>query len=507
MTINDWRLRWISNFSNVTGSWHRARMKHTVICIVAVATLTACSATPDRPDAVAQQAPAKASAQADPTPPPVDVSPRVREVSSQIIDAAMQDETAWPLLDELCTDIGPRLAGSKNLDRALQWAQSHLQTAGHQNVKIEPVTVQHWERGTESAQMTAPYRKNLAMLGLGMSVGTPNSGVSGEVVVLRSKQELQQRAQDLRGKIVLWNVPMIADPQTGNPGYGGVVGYRVRGADMVAQHGAVAMLIRSLTSNSLYTPHTGTLNYQDRKKAIPAAAITVEDAQLIERLVSDGRTVEVKLKMGAKLLGDAQSGNVVGEIVGSDKPDEIVVIGGHIDAWDVGEGAHDNGAGVVISMVALDLLRRLDLKPRRTIRVVLWTNEENGLAGARAYARDHAEEKHVAAVESDSGGARVTGLGFAAGSAESSQAAADEFDEIAGIFEQLGVTKLAPGFAGADVGPLIEQGVLGIGLRHDVSKYFDTHHTHADTLEKVNREELKQGVAAMALLAWYLAER
>ena len=425
-----------------------------------------------------------------------------------IVDRAMNGPTtAWQLMDELCTDIGPRLSGSENLDRALQWAKVHMEKQGHENVRIEPVKVPAWHRGNESAVMTAPYDTNLAMLGLGMSVGTPPKGIEAEVVVLSSKEELEQRKGELAGKIVLWNVPMVPNPQTGDPGYGDAVGYRVKGADMVAKHGAVAMLIRSLASATLYTPHTGTLSYDDRSRAIPAAAITVEDADRIARLTKRGKTVKVRLKMDAKLNGEVDSGNVIGEIVGAEKPEEIVVIGGHIDSWDVGEGAHDNASGVAISMAALDLLREAFPRPRRTIRVVLWTNEENGLGGARAYARDHEAElsNHVAAVESDSGGARVVAIGLQSKEEAVALTATERFEPVAPVFTELAVTSIGPGRSGADLGPLVEKGVLGIGLRHDVTHYFDVHHTAADTLDKIDPDEIRQGVASMALLAWWLA--
>ncbi|MDD9946770.1 MAG: M20/M25/M40 family metallo-hydrolase, partial [Myxococcales bacterium] len=258
----------------------------------------------------------------------------------------------------------------------------------------------------------------------------------------------------------------------------------------------------------LSTPHTGTLRYDEDKPRIPAAAITVEDAAFIARLAGRGLPVEVRLTMEARDGGMVESGNVVAQLEGRERPQEIVVIGGHIDSWDVGQGAHDNGSGVVIAMEALNLLRRLGLAPRRTIRVVLWTNEENGLMGAKGYAKAHEEElpDHVAGIESDTGGARVVQLNVQHRDQAVADRARGRLSAIASLLQPLGANRVVPGSSGADLGPLRETGMVGIGLRHDVSHYFDIHHTEADTLDKVEASDLDQGVASLAITAYVLAD-
>lgn len=437
------------------------------------------------------------------------VEDEYRAVASQIIEASLGSGRAHGLLTELCDDIGARLSGSPSLDRALVWARDALREAGHAGVAIEKVMVPRWVRGQESLTLLAPRRRSMRLLGLGNSVGTPAEGVRAPVMVVDSMADLEQRRRQAKGKVVLFNVPMPAyDTETRDPGYGSVVGVRVQGASLAAAHGAVAALVRSLTATSLSTPHTGTLRYDEDKPRIPAAAITVEDAAFIARLAGRGLPVEVRLTMEARDGGMVESGNVVAQLEGRERPQEIVVIGGHIDSWDVGQGAHDNGSGVVIAMEALNLLRRLGLAPRRTIRVVLWTNEENGLMGAKGYAKAHEEElpDHVAGIESDTGGARVVQLNVQHRDQAVADRARGRLSAIASLLQPLGANRVVPGSSGADLGPLRETGMVGIGLRHDVSHYFDIHHTEADTLDKVEASDLDQGVASLAITAYVLAD-
>jgi carboxypeptidase Q len=342
----------------------------------------------------------------------------------------------------------------------------------------------------------------MQILGLGGTVATPRAGITADVVVVDDFAHLESMGSRVKGKIVLFNYPMRYDPETG-PGYGDAVEYRGDGPVRAAKQGAAAALVRSVTTRSLYTPHTGATRYEDGVKKIPAAAVTIEDAMLIARLAKAGERVRVKLVLSGKYLPDAKSGNVVGELRGRDKPEEIVVIGGHIDSWDVGQGAHDDGGGCVAMMQALTVLRKLGLVPRRTIRVVLFTNEENGLRGAIDYATQHAAElpNHVAAIESDSG--TFAPVGF---SVQASDAAVAQVTDIGALLAPLGATKFKAGFGGADLIPLARAGVPALGVDVDEKHYFDYHHTHADTLDKVLPGDLANNVAMIAVMAYVLAD-
>lgn len=422
---------------------------------------------------------------------------------------AQSGDGAWRKLVELCDDVGHRLSGSQGLERAVEWAVATLKADGHENVRAEPVKVPKWVRGRESATLVEPREHPIVMLGLGGSVGTPPEGITAEVVVVRDKKELDAVGDGARGKIVLFNFPMPPyDPEKG-PRYGETVTYRSNGAAWASEKGAVAALVRSVTAKSLRTPHTGAMNYGKAEVKIPTAAITIEDAELLARLVARGKKPVVRLVMEARTEPDADSANVVAELRGSELPDEIVIISGHLDSWDVGQGAHDDGAGCVIAMEALSVIRRLGLRPRRTIRVVLWTNEENGMAGVKTYLRDHASElsKHVAAMESDSGAFRPLGFNIDHADPVRLSAAADRLRRMLEAFgTTIEATDVRPGGSAPDVGHFKAHGVACLGLRVDESIYFDYHHTPADTLEKVDPAMLARGVAAMAVAAYFIAE-
>ncbi len=436
------------------------------------------------------------------------IAEQYKGVAKRIIDATLAGNDAYRKLEELCDDIGHRLAGSTQLERATQWAAFALREDGQEDVRLEPVTVVHWVRGNESLTMTQPRDVPLAMLGLGGSVGTPPEGISAVVATVRNEEELDALGEGARGKIVLFNhVMQPYDPEHGS-GYGQAVRYRGRGARMAAKYGAVACLVRSVTATSLRSPHTGGMGYGDAKVKIPAAAVSIEDAAMISRLQARGVPVVVTLKMEAKTLAPAQSANVIAELRGSTWPDQIVVIGGHLDSWDVGQGAHDDGGGCVTAMEAINVLRRLELIPKRTIRVVLFTNEEHGLSGGRQYAKDHEDElpKHVAAIESDGGTFRPIGYSVQCADEKRQQIAAEQMGDILSLLAPLGATDVVTGYSGADISPMRSAGVVLMGHRVDMSKYFDYHHTHADTLDKIDPEELSQNVAAMATVAYVLAD-
>jgi len=327
--------------------------------------------------------------------------------------------------------------------------------------------------------------------------------------VVTSEEALKSLGEGVKGKIVLFNHPMPPYCPERGSGYGTASRFRYHGARWAAEHGAVAALVRSATARSLRSPHTGGMSYGDATVRIPTAALSLEDAESIAGLTRLGVPVTVNLKMGAQTLPDAESANVIGELRGTTNPEEVVLISGHLDSWDAGHGAQDDGGPCVAVMEAINVLRRLDLRPRRTIRVVLWTNEENGLAGAKAYVKDHADElaKHVVAIEADSGVFKPQGYSIECADEARAKRAAEQMDAIlsvlSGTFPDL---KTSTGWSGADIGQMKSAGVVLMG--HDVegSTYFDYHHTHADTLDKVDPRELSENVAVLAAVAYILAD-
>jgi len=430
---------------------------------------------------------------------------RYRDAAEKIITAAHADRAAYQKLSHLTDRIGNRLSGSPALERAIAWAAQAMKEDGH-DVRTEPVMVPHWVRGAESAELTAPITRSLHVLGLGGSVGTPKAGITAPVVVVHNWDELDARREAVKGAIVLYDVAMPKWTEDKGSGYGETVQYRGAGPVRAAKYGAVAVLVRSVTAHSLRTPHTGATNYDKAVTKIPALAVTVEDSMLIARLAEQG-AVTIRLRVDDKTLPDAPSANVIGELRGREKPDEVVVIGGHIDSWDVGQGAHDDGAGAVTMMQALTTIRKLGLAPRRTIRVVLFTNEENGLAGGRTYAKDHAAElaNTVLAVESDSGGFAPRGFSVQA-TPEVVDRVRSRVADIASLLRAINATRVVAGHGGADIGPMAQGGVLLAGLDTDGRTYFDIHHTEADTLDKVDPQALADDVAAVATLAYVVAD-
>ncbi|MCR4341209.1 MAG: M28 family metallopeptidase [Gemmatimonadaceae bacterium] len=423
------------------------------------------------------------------------IADRYRATTDRIIAAALSDSAAYDRVALLTDKFGHRLSGSASLEQALDWIVDEMRRDGLANVRGEPVLVPRWVRGSESAELVEPRRVKLHMLGLGGSVATPPDGITAPVLVVTSFDELTARGDEARGKIVLFDVPFT--------NYGATVQYRSRGPVEAAKLGAVAVLIRSVASNSMQNPHTGATRYDTAVTRIPAAALGVEDAAMLHRMHARGERVVVTLKMEATTHPDAMSRNVVAELVGREKPEEIVVLGGHIDSWDVGQGAMDDAGGSVAAWEVLRVLKRLGLQPRRTIRVVLWTNEENGLRGATAYRDAHAAEipRHMLAMESDGGVFAPEGFSVA-GTAD----AVAMVTGLATLLESIGATRIAAGGAGADVGPLTAAGVPGLGLDVDGTRYFWYHHSEADTMDKLDPREVAQCVAAMAVMAYVVAE-
>lgn len=424
------------------------------------------------------------------------------DAAKKIAAHAKGKRSAWDRLAEMTDRFGARPSGSQALEQAIDWSVATMKADGLANVRREKVMVPHWVRGRETLSVVAPFARELTVLGLGGTVGTKGP-LRAKLVVVSDLDELDKRAADVKGKIVLINQVMPQyDHDRHDSGYGTAVRPRGEGAIRAAKHGAVAVLIRSVTATSLETPHTGAMRYEDGVKKIPAAALTHEGADLLARQAARG-PVELRLALGARTLPDAVSANAIAEIPGREKPEEVVVIGGHIDSWDVGTGASDDGAGCVMAMEAARMLTELKLVPKRTIRVVLFTNEEFGLRGAQAYFDAHGKEVHVAAIESDSGAGAPHGFGVAG----DDKAALAGVQRYAALFEPLGASAIAKGWGGADISPLTKAGVLSLSLQPDGSKYFDLHHSPADTVDKIDPDHIQRNAAAFALMAYVLAER
>jgi carboxypeptidase Q len=467
---------------------------------LALISLLVCASAFASQDPAPRQRPG-AEPQASPTPtplpPPTIQIDNYRAASARIIGAALTSNRAYARLAHLTDHIGHRLSGSKGLERAIEWSITEMKRDGLDNVRTEKVMVPHWVRGEESLEMLTPLPRKLTMLGLGNSIGTPVEGISAEAVVVRSFGELDRLGESVRGKIVVYNVAFTS--------YGATVAYRLQGASRAARYGAVAALVRSITPVSLQTPHTGAMQYDANQPKIPVAAITIEAAELLQRMNNRGDRPTLKLKMEAKFLPDAESANVIAELKGSEKPEEIVLISGHYDSWDVGQGAHDDGGGCIVAWEAARLLKEIGLRPRRTIRVVLYTNEENGLRGGNAYRDAHRAElaNHILAIESDSGVFRPEGFGLAATAPSQVRS---NLQEIAKLLSGIGADRIAASGGGADIGPIMREGVVGASLDVAGARYFDIHHTPADTLDKVDPKELALCVATVAVMAYTVAD-
>ncbi len=451
--------------------------------------------------------------------------------AAKILKAAETDEDGYEALTYLCYHVGKRLSGTPQLNTAVAWGADLMRKAGLQNVTVQPVMVPRWVRGSESGTMmtSGPGAVNrpLHMLGLGMSVGTPKEGITAPVVFVPSYAALDAMTpEQVKGKIVVYN--------PGWHGYGVNTQYRTYGASRAAAKGAVAMLVRSATGLAMQIPHTGTLVYDEKQPKIPAAAITVEDALMIERLCKEG-PVTVHLQMDAHMEADVEAGNVMGEIVGSEHPEQVVAIGGHIDSWDVGQGAQDDGSGIMAAYQAVTLIHKLGLKPKRTIRLVFWVNEENGDAGGRAYRKMIGEKigDQVAAIEMDGGAEKPLGIGYGSMSGprrprngasatgavvvpagppnlnampEDVKDSVAALQDIVSMLEPIGTDTVSAGGGGTDIEPLTADGVPGLSPRTIGEHYFDWHHTEADTLDKVDPVEFRKNAAMLSVVTYVLAD-
>lgn len=404
---------------------------------------------------------------------------------------------------ELTDYAGPRLAGSPGDALARTWALEKMKKIGLANVREEAALVTHWERGPISVEMTAPVKKALAAAALGGSIATPPEGITAPVVRVASIEALEALPDDaVRGKIVFFDKPMQRT-RDGFESYGKTVDVRGRGAIAAAKKGGVASLIRSVATSNARFPHTGAMRYADGVTKVPAAALAIPDADELARWFARGETPVVKLVLAATTHPDTNSGNIVGEVRGSTLPDEIVLIGAHLDSWDLGPGAVDDAAGVGVVLEVGRLL--LANPPKRTVRIVLFANEENGLKGAKAYAKDHANElaKHQAALEVDGGAGEAWRFQWFAG-----DAAKADMDRLAAALAPLGVEGAAftEDAGGADLIPLFDARVPQLGLKQDARRYFDLHHSADDTCDKIDPMEIRQLTAATAIVTRFVAD-
>ena len=423
-------------------------------------------------------------------------------------DAALASDYAWNRLAHLTENIGPRPAGSPQAQAASEYVAGEMRKLGL-DVHLEEARISHWVRGEEKAELVEfpgqppQVTQKIILTALSGGSATPAEGITAEVVVVHSFGELTSLGRDkVAGKIVLFNVRYDTRKALGGfafEAYGEAVMYRAKGGEAVATLGGAAALVRSVGGAEYRLPHTG-FSYP---APVPAAALVAEDADLVDHLATQGR-VRMHLTLTPQHLPDTTGYNVVADIKGSEHPEQIVVVSGHLDSWDLGRGAIDDGAGVVISMATAEVLQRLHIRPRRTLRVIAWMDEENGGGGHAAYAKSHAAEmiNHIAAIESDAGAAHP--LGF---SAKLSPAAVATLRPILEVLRPVGATVVRPTTVspGSDIEPLVEAGVPGLGIIQDGRKYFDYHHTAADTLDKVDPQDLRENAAAMAVMGYALA--
>ena len=431
-----------------------------------------------------------------------------KEVLARCAAAGLRDGNAYRMLEELTSRAPSRLSGSPGADTALRVARELLLRAGADSVWMEPVLVPHWVRGSVERALVTPFLDRrapfpIAVCALGGSVATPPRGITAEVAEVHSFDELRALGDRAKGRIIFFNRPMDPALLSTFEAYGRAVDQRSRGAVEAARAGAVGVLVRSMTLARDNVPHTGALSYVDSVRKIPAAAVGIQDAEKLSALVRRDPRTRLTLTLDCRTRPDVPSANVIGEIRGSERPREIILVGGHLDCWDKGAGAHDDASGCIQAIEVLHLFRQLGIVPRRTIRAVMFMNEENGSRGGHAYAsaplRD--EEKHIAAIESDRGGFAPRGFTVQADSATLAW-----FLRWKPLFEDVAAGRIIAGSGGVDVSPIVAKGAIGVGLDVADYRYFDFHHSANDVAAGVNPRELEMGAVVTAFLCYILSE-
>jgi len=428
-----------------------------------------------------------------------------QKVADSLISRSLSDLKGYGWLKELC-DIGPRLSGSENSLRAIYWAKEKMESLGFDSVWLQPVMVPKWVRNdieTAFVSHSQKYKgRKLSIASFGGSIATPSNGITGEVIEVKSFDELKFLGNKIKGKIVFYNRPFDKSLVSTFEAYGKAVDQRTRGAIEAAKYGAVASIVRSITSKDDNIPHTGIMYYDDSVTKIPHAAIGVLDADFLSSAIKEEPNLKITLTMNCENLPDVLSYNVIGEIKGSSLPNEVIVLGGHFDSWDKGCGAHDDGAPCILTMEVLDLFKRINIKPKRTIRCVLFINEENGLRGGIEYGKyaDSAKVKHIAAIEADRGA--FTPRGF---NVTTDSTTIKKLQEWLPILNKSHIDWIRPGGSGGDVAQIKNAKAL-FGFVPDDQRYMDVHHSENDVFEAVHPREMQLGTAALAILAYLLSE-
>ncbi len=427
------------------------------------------------------------------------------EIIDKIYKTSLNNGKSYAWLDYLSNQIGGRLSGSLNAERAVAWGKSELDSLGLDKVWLQPVMVPKWVRGTKEyafIETKSGQTTTVNICALGGSVGTSALGLKANIIEIQNFEELKTLGEEnIKGKIVFYNRPMQADLISTFDAYGGCVNQRYMGAIEATKYGAVGIIVRSMNLRIDDLPHTGAMTYGDLpvSKRIPSAAISTKDAEMLSSLLTLDKSVEFYFKQSCRQLKDVQSYNVIGEITGSEFPNEYIIVGGHLDSWDLGDGSHDDGAGIVQSMDVLRLLKEIGVKPKRSIRVVMFMNEENGLRGGNKYAEEAKRkgENHIVALESDSGGFTPRGFSF-----DCNDAAFNQVLSWRPLFKPYLIHYFEKGYGGADIGPLKNDNIVLTGLVPDSQRYFDHHHASNDTFDAINKRELELGAATMASLVY-----
>jgi carboxypeptidase Q len=424
----------------------------------------------------------------------------------RIYDEALSKGRSYEMLEYLTTKVGPRLSGSPGAAAAVEWSRNVMEEFGFDTVYLQPVMVPHWVRGEREMARIINSKKmgtvDLAICALGNSVGTGPSGITANVVEVKNFDELKLLGEaKIKGKIVFFNRPMDPTKIHAFAAYGGAVNQRGSGASEAAKYGAIGVIVRSMGLNQEDYPHTGALNYTPNIPKIPAIAVSTKHAEVLSKLLKDDASLQLYVETHCQMLPDAPSYNVIGELRGSQFPNEIIAVGGHLDSWDLGQGAHDDGTGCVQSIEVLRLFKAMGIKPKRTLRAVMFMNEENGLRGGREYAKqaEAKKEKHLAAIESDRGG--FTPRGFTMSATDEVKTKIKNWKPL---LEPYGLADFSQDGGGADISPLAPQGVTLIGYLPDSQRYFSYHHTPEDTFDKVDKRELELGAASMTALIYLI---
>lgn len=424
-----------------------------------------------------------------------------QQIVDNIIKYGLERGKAYEMLQGL-TSIGPRLSGSTQCTQAIAWVKEQMISLGFDNVYTQSVMVPRWERGAVEEAHILDGGEKLSICALGGSIATPEEGITGDIIEVHSVDELHVLKNQVKGKIVFWNKLMDKSKFNQGSAYGEAAFQRTQGAIEAAKFGGIASISRSLTIAEDDIPHTGVMYYNESIPKIPAAAISTKSADYLSKKLKENSHLKVNIKLSCRILPDTVSANVIGELRGIEKPNEIIIVGGHIDSWDKGTGAHDDASGCIHAIEALRIIKELNLKPKRTLRAVMFVNEENGLRGGKQYAENIlAKEKHILALESDAGGFTPRGFGVNADSAT-----LEKIKKLEHFLKPIDVDRITQGGGGVDISPLGKLGIPTAGLRVDGHKYFDYHHSENDTIDKVHPRELELGAIAIAIFVYLIAE-